>query len=344
MHGPIRRSKHWQEAADGSRTATEAQANNGCVGGGGGGVWHKASVSDCLPLAAPMGLSPLLILTLWGPERVLVVSTEPPDDLSCLTTPSRPSRRADPVAVGVGGGGGGSGNKKSAPNWPEEKFFCAMKRGGNMEANGTLWGLGCMPHFCNKNPNQLPPRWDIPSLPLLYGALDGHPFFPSHVASGRCVLTAAAACAPAGVVAAFAAPGLCQRCTVSGAPRMWRWWRVPKPKLFTPMEGLQHAAHAMFDRFGRVAVSNKIGLGVWAVAGDELPGACRPSPKQPFPKGQWAPMQGPHWHHMAPWVSIRLATSVCQPRHDRMGQGPTEPHAGRSTFLLSSGGAGGGYY
>ena len=55
--------------------------------GGGGGGWHKASVSDCLPLAAPIGLSPLLILTLCGSERVLVVSTEPPDDLSCLTTP-----------------------------------------------------------------------------------------------------------------------------------------------------------------------------------------------------------------------------------------------------------------
>ena len=40
----------------------------------------------------------------------------------------------------------------------------------------------------------------------------------------------------------------------------------------------------------------------------------------------------------------RLATSVCQLRHDPMEQGPTEPHAGRSTFLLSSGGAGGGYY
>ena len=53
----------------------------------GGGVWHKASVSDCAPLAVPIGLSPLLILTLCGPECVLVVSTEPPDDLSCLTTP-----------------------------------------------------------------------------------------------------------------------------------------------------------------------------------------------------------------------------------------------------------------
>ena len=38
--------------------------------GGGGG---RASVSDCLPLAAPIGLSPLHILTLCGPERVLVV-------------------------------------------------------------------------------------------------------------------------------------------------------------------------------------------------------------------------------------------------------------------------------
>ena len=37
----------------------------------------------------------------------------------------------------------------------------------------------------------------------------------------------------------------------------------------------------------------------------------------------------------------RLATSVCRLRHDQMEQGPTEPHAGRSTFLLSSGGAGG---
>ena len=34
--------------------------------GGGGGGWHKASVSDCLPLVAPIGFSPLLILTLGG--------------------------------------------------------------------------------------------------------------------------------------------------------------------------------------------------------------------------------------------------------------------------------------
>ena len=41
----------------------------------------------CLPLAAPIGLSPLHILTLCGSECGLVVSTEPLDDLSCLTTP-----------------------------------------------------------------------------------------------------------------------------------------------------------------------------------------------------------------------------------------------------------------
>ena len=88
--------------------------------GRGGGGWHKASVSDCLPLAAPIGLSPPLILTLCGPERVLVVSTEPPDDLSCLTTPGvgRPGDGAVARAVDQGhsqsmrgfverGGGGG---------------------------------------------------------------------------------------------------------------------------------------------------------------------------------------------------------------------------------------------
>ena len=53
---------------------------------GGGGGWHKTLVLGCLPLAAPIGLSPLLILTFCGPERVLVVSTEALDDLSGLTT------------------------------------------------------------------------------------------------------------------------------------------------------------------------------------------------------------------------------------------------------------------
>ena len=75
----------------------------------GGGGWHKDSVSDCLPSAAPIGLSPLLILTLCGPERVLVVSTGPPDDLSCLTTPGVGCPRDGAVAhlrdIRVWGGG-----------------------------------------------------------------------------------------------------------------------------------------------------------------------------------------------------------------------------------------------
>ena len=51
---------------------------------GGGGGWHKALALGCLPLA-PIGLSPLLLLALCGSKRVLVVSTEPLDNLSCLT-------------------------------------------------------------------------------------------------------------------------------------------------------------------------------------------------------------------------------------------------------------------
>ena len=51
-------------------------------GVGGSGGWQKAMVLVCLPLAAPIGLSPSHILTLRGSDRVLVVPTEPPDDLT----------------------------------------------------------------------------------------------------------------------------------------------------------------------------------------------------------------------------------------------------------------------
>ena len=58
----------------------------------------------CVPLPAPIGLSPSHIVTLCGPERVLVVSPEPPDDLSCLTTPEvgRPGDGAVARAVDQG--------------------------------------------------------------------------------------------------------------------------------------------------------------------------------------------------------------------------------------------------
>ena len=77
-----------------------------------------------------------------------------------------------------------------------------------------------------------PPVCHSVGLLFLYGALDTHPFSPSHVASGRCVLSAAAAGAPAGVVSAFVEPSAwcvgavlvaagCAVCA-SAAPNKWR--------------------------------------------------------------------------------------------------------------------------
>ena len=71
--------------------------------------------------------------------------------------------------------------------------------GGNWVAPGGGGGG-------RSSPFSRPPVWHSVGLLLLYGALDSHPFFPSHVASGRCVLSAAAAGAPAGGVSAFAEP------------------------------------------------------------------------------------------------------------------------------------------
>ena len=128
-----------------------------------GRVWHKASVSDCWPLAVPIGLSPPLILTLCGPERVWVVSTEPPDNLSCLTTPGigRPGDGAVACAVdqghpdaqpkamwgfadsttdlcapgGGGGGGQGSIRRGGGGGWG------GLRGGGGLA--GTPLLLGC---------------------------------------------------------------------------------------------------------------------------------------------------------------------------------------------------------
>ena len=49
-----------EAAAEDRGAGKQSSAPSGSLGGGGGG-WHKASVSDCLPLAASIGLSPLLI-------------------------------------------------------------------------------------------------------------------------------------------------------------------------------------------------------------------------------------------------------------------------------------------
>ena len=96
----------------------------------GGGGWHKASVSDCLPLAAPIGLSPLLILTLCGPERVLVVSTEPPDDMSCLTTP------------GVGRPGDGAVARAGDQGHPDAPSASSKSPEDCLLPWNLLWGVG----------------------------------------------------------------------------------------------------------------------------------------------------------------------------------------------------------
>ena len=83
---------------------------------------------------------------------------------------------------------------------------------------------------------QPPVQHSIWLLPL-YGALDSHPFFPSHVASGCFFLLAAAAGALASVVSAFAEPSSwcvgaalnvtwCAVCA-SAAPNNWRIEDVP---------------------------------------------------------------------------------------------------------------------
>ena len=101
----------------------------------------------------------------------------------------------------------GRRRRMSTPNGP------ASPGGGGRWAwrlpNGWAWvGDRCwrlaQPPFPVSPP---PPPCDIPSGCCSFtGAPDIHPVFPSHVASDRCVLSAAAAGAPAGVVSAFAEP------------------------------------------------------------------------------------------------------------------------------------------
>ena len=76
------------------------------------------------------------------------------------------------------------------------------------------------------------PLCDIPSGCFSLRAPDSHLFFPSHVALGRCILSAAAAGALAGVVSTFTEPsGWCAGAVLvaagcafgtSAAPSSWR--------------------------------------------------------------------------------------------------------------------------
>ena len=88
-----------------------------------GGGWHEAMVLVYLPLAVCIGPSPLLILTLCGSERVLVVSTEPLDDLSWLTP------------------GGGGGRLPTVLMRPPPQLFVKTGGGGGVVVGGVGWGL-----------------------------------------------------------------------------------------------------------------------------------------------------------------------------------------------------------
>ena len=99
---------------------------------------------------------------------------------------------------------------QTAEKWWVGAYPCHHKSALRHRAHSTLY------LFTTKMP---PPPPCVTFLLFLYGALDSHPVFPSHVASGHCFLTAAAAGAPAGVVCG-AQWLVCQGC--AGCGRMCR--------------------------------------------------------------------------------------------------------------------------
>ena len=77
---------------------------------------------------------------------------------------------------------------------------------GNCHPKPQLYALPgrLVPCIRGSDPDQ-PPLYDIMTFRRVAIPLrgPGHPFFSSRAASGRCVLTATAACVPCGVVSAF---------------------------------------------------------------------------------------------------------------------------------------------
>ena len=70
--------------------------------------------------------------------------------------------------------------------------------------------------------------WSV-GLLFRHGALDSHPFCPSHAASGGCVLAAAAACVPAGVVSASAEHSSWHTRVVLVSAGVILWFLLPTP-------------------------------------------------------------------------------------------------------------------
>ena len=114
------------------------------------------------------------------------------------------ARRLQECTVRTGGGEGGTAYWGRGPRRLETAQHVTPV------APTSPWGIRQGLGVQSLHPGM---QWLSPCAPpcsvwllLLYGALDSHPFFSSHVASGRCFLSAAAAGALAGVVSAFAEP------------------------------------------------------------------------------------------------------------------------------------------
>ena len=154
------------------------------------------------------------------PDSALV--SGPPDYTGLCVHPGQSSLPPSGAVAGpirpLGGLGGGGG------------VLLLPSRGGGGAPPSLTGGGGDSSVLDDNYPP--PPVCHSVGLLFLYGALDSHLFFPSHVASGRCFLSAAAAGAPAGVVSAFAEPSRwrtgavlevvgCAVCA-SAAPSSWR--------------------------------------------------------------------------------------------------------------------------
>ena len=133
------------------------------------------------------------------------------------------------------GGSAGRPDSQWASRAPEElrKMVSARRGWGTQRANP---GAPAAQRLCPSTLRGACTQWATTGAPDAFhaatsGALDSHPLVPSHVASGGCFLSAAAAGAPAGVVSVFAEPsGWCAgavldvACAVcaSAAPSSWR--------------------------------------------------------------------------------------------------------------------------
>ena len=100
------RNQHWSHLDSGCRRCTSLGLHSkqetdcgsrtvvGCGRGREGGGRHNASVSDCLPLAVPIGLSPFVILTLgpWDAGRSGGAATMASDKTSAKRMLSKHNR------------------------------------------------------------------------------------------------------------------------------------------------------------------------------------------------------------------------------------------------------------